>query len=57
MSESREHKRRYNLRLQYIAEFDKWLESEPRRVFFWKWHKWKKARPIWKEAEDAKNDR
>ena len=29
MSESREHKRRYNLRLQYIAEFCKWQDREP----------------------------
>ena len=49
MSESREHKRRYNLRLQYIAQFDQWLEEEPKRIFFWKWHKWKKQRPVFEE--------
>lgn len=53
MSESREHKRRYNQRLQYIAEFDKWLDAEPSRVFFWKWHKWKKARPKWETEHDT----
>lgn len=29
MSEKREHKRRYNLRLEYIAKFEKWIENEP----------------------------
>ena len=29
MSESREHKRRYNQRLEYIAHFTEWLEKEP----------------------------
>lgn len=50
MSESREHKARYNRRLQYIAEFNKWLDREPKRVFFIQWHIWKKQRPIWKEV-------
>lgn len=42
MSESREHKRRYNLRLEFIAKFGRWLDEEPLMIFFWKWHKWKK---------------
>lgn len=29
MSESREHKRRYNLRLEFIAEVARWLDREP----------------------------
>lgn len=53
MSESREHKRRYNLRLQFIAEFDKWLESEPDHWRIFSHRKWKKARPVWKERDDA----
>ena len=47
MSESREHKRRYNLRLEFIAEFAKWLEREPPAILFWKWRKWKNERPVW----------
>ena len=50
MSESREHKRRYNQRLEYIAQFTKWLEKEPPMALFWKWKKWKSERPVWKES-------
>lgn len=53
MSESREHKRRYNQRLQYIAEFNKWLESEPPMLRLISWAKWKKRRPVWKEDAEA----
>lgn len=52
MSESREHKKRYNLRLEYIAEFNKWLDREPPRMRTIKWHRWKKERPIWKGVND-----
>lgn len=52
MSESREHKRRYNQRLQYIAEFNKWLDSEPPMLRLISWHCWKKRRPVWKEEPD-----
>ena len=45
MSESREHKRRYNLRLEFIAEISKWLDREPPMILFWKWRKWKNERP------------
>lgn len=48
MSESREHKRRYNLRLEFIAEVARWLDNEPPMIFFWRWHKWKQERPAWK---------
>lgn len=48
MSEKRAHKQRYNRRLEYIAEFQKWLEREPSRMFFIAWHRWKKDRPVWK---------
>lgn len=47
MSESREHKRRYNLRLEFIAKFSRWLDEEPPMIFFWKWRKWKSERPTW----------
>lgn len=52
MSESREHKRRYNLRLQYIAEFEKWLSAEPPMWRVVRWRRWKKSRPVWREAEE-----
>lgn len=45
MSESREKKARYNQRLQYIAEFNNWLDAEPPRMFFIRWHIWKSKRP------------
>ena len=51
MSESREHKTRYYLRLQYIAKFERWLESEPSRIFFRKWHVWKASRPTWRDIQ------
>lgn len=45
MSEKQEKKRRYNLRLEYIDAYNKWLAKEPPRMFFWRWRKWKKQRP------------
>lgn len=45
MSESREHKRRYNQKLQFIATFEKWLSEEPNMLHFFKWRKWKKDKP------------
>ena len=52
MSERQEHKKRYNQRLQYIAEFGKWLDREPPILRIWKWRKWKSERPVWKEVSD-----
>ena len=49
MSERQEHKRRYNRRLEYIAQFAKWLEQEPPMFRIVKWRRWKKARPVWEE--------
>ena len=49
MSERQEHKRRYNLRLQYIAEFEKWLDREPPRYRPFAWRRWKAERPVWAE--------
>lgn len=49
MSERQEHKRRYNQRLEYIAHFGKWLESEPPMWRVFAWRRWKKARPVWRD--------
>lgn len=49
MSERQEKRRRCNARLAYIAKFERWLEKEPPRIFFWQWLRWKKERPVWKE--------
>ena len=46
MSESREHKRRYNQRLEYIAHFQKWLNDEPPMWRVRKWRRWKRNRHI-----------
>ena len=46
MSEKREKKRRYNQRLVYIADFNKWLDAEPPIVRLISWHRWKNSRPI-----------
>lgn len=52
MSERQEHKRRYNRRLQFIAEFGKWLEKEPSMIRIISWWRWKKQRPVWEEEEE-----
>ena len=52
MSESREKKRRYNLRLEYIAHFGCWLDSEPPMWMFWKWRKWKRSKPVWDDSKE-----
>lgn len=49
MSEKQEKRRRQNQRLEYIADFNNWLDTEPPIVRFISWHRWKKARPILKE--------
>lgn len=54
MSESREHKKRYNQKLEYIARFEKWLKKEPSMIRVFAWHKWKKQRPkkqFWSDSE------
>ena len=45
MSEKREKKRRYNQRLVYIADFNKWLDTEPPIARLILWYRWKKSRP------------
>lgn len=47
MSEKREHRRRRALRLKYEAELYAWKKSEPPKILFWRWRKWKNSRPIW----------
>lgn len=51
MSQKREHKRRYNLRLEFIASFEEWLASEPPIILFWRWRKWKDSRPLMKDFD------
>ena len=46
MSESREKKRRYNLKLEYIARFQAWANSEPPMLLFWRWQRWIRQRPV-----------
>ena len=50
VNEKQEKKRRYNLRLEFIAHFNKCLESEPTRWCFIRWRKWKNSRPVWEAA-------
>lgn len=46
MSERQEHKRRYIQRLEFIADFEKWLAQEPPMLpRFWRWKKWRDRRP------------
>lgn len=52
MSEKREKKRRYNLRLEYIKKFSDWLAGEPPMWMLYSWHKWKKSRPIWDNSKE-----
>lgn len=51
MSEKQQRKRRYNQKLTYIAAFEKWLAQEPPRIFFWKWIRWKREKPMMQEEE------
>ena len=45
MNEKQEKKRRYNQKLEYIADFNRWLNEEPPILRFISWHRWKKSRP------------
>lgn len=47
MSERVEKRKRYNQRLQYIAEVQKWLSREPSMLRVISWHRWKRQRPVW----------
>ena len=55
MSERQEKKRRYNQRLEYIASFQKWLDSEPPMIYIVRWRRWKKRRPVWLDAGEIKD--
>ena len=46
VSERQEKKRRQNLKLEYIASFNRWIASEPPKILFWRWRKWRDARPV-----------
>lgn len=52
MSEIREKKRRYNLKLEYIANFKRWLNREPPMILFCRWRKWLKSRPVWDDSKE-----
>lgn len=52
MSERREKQRRLNLRLEYIAAFELWLNKEPPVWMFWRWRKWKRSRPVWDNSKE-----
>lgn len=57
MSEKREKRRRYIMRLAYIRDFKYWLACEPPLLLFWRWRKWLKERPVPKyDAEIAQNE-
>ena len=46
MSGRREHKRRYNQKLEFISRFEEWLAQEPPMFpCFWHWRKWRDNRP------------
>ena len=61
MSEKQEHRRRYNRRLQYVADFDRWQAKEPGLwcprwlMRFWprlkEWKTWYESRPVWTEED------
>lgn len=52
MSESREKKKRYNQKLEFISHFEKWAVSEPSMLVFWRWRRWLRERPIWEANHD-----
>lgn len=53
MSERQEKRKRYNQRLQFIAEHEKWLLSEPPMWKIFAWRRWKRERPIWQEVYET----
>lgn len=54
MSGSREHRRRRALRREYEASLREWRASEPPKILFWWWRKWKKSRPIWDNSKEPR---
>lgn len=55
MGEKQEKKKRYNLRLMWIADFDKRLADEPPMWRIISWPRWKKRRPVWLDAGEIIN--
>lgn len=51
MSGKQEKKRRYNLKLEYIDDFYRWIKAEPPMWKFWIWRKWKQRRPMWDDSK------
>lgn len=49
MNEKKAKRERLNLRIKYAYEFEKWLKTEPKRIHFVKWKRWKENRPRLKE--------
>ena len=45
MSGRREHRKRYNLKILYIAQMLGWLDREPPMYRLFAWHRWKRQRP------------
>ena len=45
MIERQEKKRRYNQKLEWISNFEKWLASEPPIWKLFAWRRWKNSRP------------
>lgn len=53
MSARREHRRRYNQKLAYIAKFTQWIESEPPMFLFWKWKNGAVRGPKWRLEHES----
>jgi len=46
MSERQEKKRRFNQKMEYVAQFNAWLMKEPPMWKLRAWLHWKKTRPV-----------
>jgi hypothetical protein len=46
MSEKQEKRKRFNQRMEYVAQFNAWLMKEPPMWKFRAWLHWKKTRPV-----------
>ena len=52
MSAKREKRRRRALKHEYEDDLRRWIWSEPPKILFWRWRKWKKSRPIWDNSKE-----
>lgn len=52
MSAKREKRRRRTLKREYEDDLRRWIWSEPPKILFWRWRKWKKSRPIWDNSKE-----